>query len=300
MILVVGATGLLGGMITRQLLAQRKEVRILARENSPSEELAKQGLATPAQSLINLGASPISGDLKEPASLAAACQGVDTVITTANSVLRSGDDNLETVDRLGTKSLIDAAQAAGIRHFIYTSVHHEEYFDQIPLLPIKHECEKYLKASGLDYTILRPAVFMEIWIGAVVGAPLRIQQPVTLIGEGKRKNDFVSMADVAAYAAVVVDNPAALNQTIEIGGPESYSWTEAVQAVGRAVGQELPVNYVPPGEPLPLLEMWATGGVTLMETSSDSFIDMSETSANYGVAPTSLDTAMQRMFGGAS
>ena len=50
MILVVGATGRLGGMITQRLPAAGKEVRILVRHNSPSEELAKQGLATPARS----------------------------------------------------------------------------------------------------------------------------------------------------------------------------------------------------------------------------------------------------------
>jgi uncharacterized protein YbjT (DUF2867 family) len=79
MILIVGATGLLGGMITQQLLAQDKEVRILVRHNSPSEGLAQQGMATPAQTLIDAGAQPVYGDLKERSSLDSACQGIDTV-----------------------------------------------------------------------------------------------------------------------------------------------------------------------------------------------------------------------------
>jgi NADH dehydrogenase len=73
MILVVGATGLLGGLITRQLLDQGHAVRILVRENSPSEQLAPQGRATSAASLIEAGAQLVTGDLKEPASLAAGC-----------------------------------------------------------------------------------------------------------------------------------------------------------------------------------------------------------------------------------
>ena len=52
MILIVGATGILGGMITRRLLDEGKDVRILLRRNSPSEQLALQGMATSAQSLI--------------------------------------------------------------------------------------------------------------------------------------------------------------------------------------------------------------------------------------------------------
>ena len=56
MILIVGATGLLGGMITRQLLAKGKTVRILVRQNSPSVALAPEGMATAAQALIDAGA----------------------------------------------------------------------------------------------------------------------------------------------------------------------------------------------------------------------------------------------------
>ena len=63
MILVVGATGLLGGTITRKLLQEGKEVRILVRHNSPAEAMAKQGLATPAQTLIDAGAQPIYGEV---------------------------------------------------------------------------------------------------------------------------------------------------------------------------------------------------------------------------------------------
>jgi uncharacterized protein YbjT (DUF2867 family) len=81
-------------MITRQLLEQGREVRILVRHNSPCEELAKQGMATPAPSLIEAGAQPVYGGLKDPASLDAACAGIETLITTANSALPGGAERL--------------------------------------------------------------------------------------------------------------------------------------------------------------------------------------------------------------
>ena len=87
--LVVGATGSLGGRITHGLLARGKPVRILARHNSPSEELAKQGRANTAQSLIAAGAEVVHGDLKDRASLNEAVAGVDTVITTATATQRA-------------------------------------------------------------------------------------------------------------------------------------------------------------------------------------------------------------------
>ncbi len=67
MILVVGATGRLGGAIVQTLLAQGRSVRILVRQNSPSVELAKQGMATSADALIAAGAQAVVGDLKERA-----------------------------------------------------------------------------------------------------------------------------------------------------------------------------------------------------------------------------------------
>jgi uncharacterized protein YbjT (DUF2867 family) len=93
MILVVGATGVVGGMITRQLLEQRKEVRILlVRRDSPSAQLAHQGIATLAESLIESGAQPVYADLRDDhPSLDAAVEGVETVIPTANSAGRGGE-----------------------------------------------------------------------------------------------------------------------------------------------------------------------------------------------------------------
>ncbi len=82
MILVVGATGNLGGMITRGLLAQGKEVRILVREG---------GNYAP---LVAAGAKPAIGDLKERASLDAACRNVDTIVTTATAIIRQPPDTL--------------------------------------------------------------------------------------------------------------------------------------------------------------------------------------------------------------
>nr|PZN90993.1 MAG: hypothetical protein DIU52_05850 [bacterium] len=84
-ILVAGATGQLGGLIARRLLARGEVVRILVRPGSDD------------QPLVELGAQPMFGDLKDPPSLAAACQGVSVVLTTADSAARGGADTVETV-----------------------------------------------------------------------------------------------------------------------------------------------------------------------------------------------------------
>jgi uncharacterized protein YbjT (DUF2867 family) len=149
MILVVGATGQLGSKIVRGLIAKGERVRILARPGSASQPLA------------DLGAEVSFGDLRDPGSLALACRDVDTVISTANSARRSGDDNVTTVDRDGTRALIDAAAAAGVRHFIYVSVRGATADSPVPFLAAEGQSELHLRASGMAWTILAPNAFME-------------------------------------------------------------------------------------------------------------------------------------------
>ena len=102
-ILVVGATGYLRGIITRSLLQQSHAVRIILRPNSNHSDL------------IGSGAKAAHADLKDPDSLPAACKRIDVVITTANSARRGGSDTVAAVDLNGNRNLINAAREAGVR-----------------------------------------------------------------------------------------------------------------------------------------------------------------------------------------
>ncbi|MCP4212920.1 MAG: SDR family oxidoreductase [Halieaceae bacterium] len=296
MILVVGATGMLGGMITQQLLAQGKDVRILVRHNSPSEAMVAQGMATSAQALIDAGAQPVYGDMKDSASLDLAVNGVDTIVTTANSVLRGGEDTVETVDRQGNLNLVEAAKTAGVKHFVFTSVLGADPASSMPLIRCKAEVEAALRESGMIYTILSPNLIAEVWVGVVVGAPLQAGQPITLVGEARRKHSFVSMVDVAAFGVTAVDNPAAHDATIIIGGPEALSWRDIVAEVGETIGQELPVRFVQPGEPVPFVPEAVQQSMAVQDTY-DSPLPMAEIADTYGVTLTPMATVLQRMFG---
>jgi NADH dehydrogenase len=296
MILVAGATGMTGGVITKLLLAQGKSVRILVRKNSPAEEMAKQGMATSPSELIQAGAQPVYGELRDRASLEKAVVGVKTVIVTANSILR--DNDIDNVDHKGIKTLIDAAKDAGVNHIIFTSAFSASLDSPDPFFKIKALVEDYLRQSGITYTILRPGLFMEVWIGTVVGMPLRANQPVTLVGKGGSRQPFVSLVDVAKYAVAAVDNPAAKNTAIQISGPSSYNWNDIVEAVGKVLGQPLPVNYVAPFDPVPIIPTSMAPLLSAMESLDSYTIDMSQTSKTYGVEPTSLNNFAQHMFGG--
>jgi uncharacterized protein YbjT (DUF2867 family) len=288
MILVVGATGLLGGLITRQLLEKGHAVRILVRENSPSEQLAQQGMATSARSLIEAGAEPVYGDLKDPASLAAACEGMATVITTANSAVRGGEDNPETVEKQGNRHLIDAAKAAGVGHFIFVSAQMADATSPAPFLVGKAQTEQHLQASGMPYTIIAPNAFMDVWVFLLVGLPIMSGQPVTLVGSGARQHSFIAMADVAAFVLASVGNETAANQKLTIGGPEALSFRDAAAVYERVLARPVTVQSAAPDDPLPYL----SPGAQAMAAAFDAFdspVAMNGLAAQYGVALTTLE-----------
>lgn len=293
MILVVGATGTLGGRITRGLLEQGKDVHILVRDPSPSVELAKIGIATSAESLVAAGAQLVNGDLIDRASLTAACAGVDTVITTATAAKRDG--NLDAVDLNGTLNLIDAAGEAGVSHFIYTSAYGSIIGHPNPMLNIRATCEQALIESGLTWTILQLSFLYEVLVGMVLGPPLQTGEPVSLFEDGRHRHSYISEADAAAIAVAVVDNPAAHNRRFEIGGP-SYSWREIVDAAGKAADRDLPIHFFPPGDDLPLMDPSLNGWLSALETYED-FIDMDDQLAQFDVQLTPLPTIMEQIFG---
>lgn len=295
MILIVGATGTLGGIITQQLLSAGRDVRILLRHNSPAEQMAAQGMATSPRSLIGAGAKPVYGDLKDRPSLKQACKGVETVITTANSAMRGGEETVDTVDRQGNRNLIEAAKTAGVKQFIFVSFLGAAPNSPVPLFQAKAETEAALRECGMPYTILAPNFFIESWAGMVVGIPLQARQPVTLVGTGERLHSLISIGDVAAFAVAAVGHAAAINHRLALGGPEPVSWRGVVHAFGEVVGQELPLRFVAPGESIPGLPDIAPPVLAGMETY-DSIIPMEETARIFGVQQTPLQSVIRHML----
>jgi len=286
MILVAGATGQLGGIITRRLLAQGQPVRILVRPQSSF------------QPLVEAGGQPVLGDLKDRASLDPACEGIETLITTANSAQRGGEDNVQTVDLEGNRNLIDAAKAAGVKQFIFTSALGADVDSPVPFIQAKAKTEAYLRDSGMMYTILAPDAFMDVWVGMVIGMPLQAGQPVTLVGEGRRKHSFVAVRDVAAFASGAVGRPEAMNQYLAIGGPEALSWRDVVATFERVLDREVPVQYVSLGEPVPALPEGMMQQAMAGMEMYDSPLDMTEAARTFGVELTTLEEFARSQFAG--
>ena len=281
MILAVGATGNVGGAVAQMLLAQGQSVRVLARPGSNLKHL------------IEAGAEVALGDLKQPGSLAGACQGAEVVITTATSASRGGQDTVLTVDLEGNRHLIEAAQAAGARQFIFVSMFGADPNSPIPLSQAKAKTENALRASGMPYTIIAPDFYMEVTLVGFVGMPAIQGQPVTIVGGGRRKHAFVSARDVAALIVAAVDKPAAINQQLVIGGPEPLSILDAVAIYERVLGHPVAVRHVPPGEPIPGLPA-PVGEILASLDAYDSPLNTVETARAFGIRLTPLEEVAAR------
>ena len=287
MILVAGATGMVGGMIVDGLLARGERVRAVVRSANSAQILHERGVDTAL------------GDLKDPASLDRACTGVEVVITTANSASRGGPDNPESVEEQGNRNLIDAARAAGVRQFVFVSALGSDLNSPVPLLRGKAIAEQYLRESGLNYTILLPNLYLEIWCPNIVGRAALAGQPVTLIGEGRRKHSMISATDVAAFVVAVAGNERAHNRVLVLGGPQAVTWHDVIAAHERIQGRKIEVHYLPPGGVLPGLPDFVSGFLNLLETY-DSVIQMDSLAQEFGVRQVTVDECIERQLAAAA
>jgi len=157
--LVVGATGLVGGAVTRALRERGGDVRALLRGDSTRQ---------PAGELARSGVELVPGDLADPDSLDPACADVRTIVCTATSMPVAGGDALQKIDHDGVLALIAAAERAQVSRFVYLSYSGGITLDS-PLARAKRACEARLLRSTMDAVVLRPSCFMEVWLGPHLG-----------------------------------------------------------------------------------------------------------------------------------
>ena len=281
-VLVAGATGFLGSEICRQLIAKNKNVKGLVRATSDSNKVAQ---------LKKSGVETIEGDLKNKDSLQNALNGVSAIISTVSSTLsRQEGDSIQTVDDEGQNNLVNAAVRAGVSQFVYVSFCPMP--GEFPLQTAKRKVEKHLAESGLNYTVLQPTYFMEVWLGPVLGFDYPNAR-ATIYGEGKNKVSWIAIKDVASFAVASLDNPAAKNRIIELGGPEALSPLEVVNIFEATKGVKFELQFVPEeaikaqrdGAQDPLSESFA---VLTLGVTNGSEIDMKNTLSVFPIQLTSV------------
>jgi uncharacterized protein YbjT (DUF2867 family) len=291
--LVVGATGPvgLGGEICRRLRTAGQSTRALVRPTANPERTAD---------LATAGVELIQGDLRDSRSLRDACQGIQTVISTASMMVsRQPADTVDNVDAAGQHDLVDAAKAAGVESFVYVSF--SGHIDRdFPFRNAKRAVERHIKESGLTYTVLRPTFLMEVWLAPIAGFDFRNAR-ATIYGRGHNQISWISHNDVAGFAMTCLTNPLARNATFELGGPEALSPLDAVRIFEEVGGRHFQLQHVSE-ETLEDQEAHAPdslqrslAGLSRCYASGD-VIDMSETLAVFPMALTSVREYAHRVL----
>jgi uncharacterized protein YbjT (DUF2867 family) len=226
-ILVSGATGQQGGAVARSLLERGFAVRALTRNPNKPE----------AREFADLGAEVVSGDLEDRSSIERVLGGVFGVF----SVQQFWESGVEGEVRQGIK-ITDAARAAGVEHYVYSSVGSAHRETGIPHFDSKWEVEEHVRASGVPYTVLRPVFFMQNWemmrepiLGGTLPQPLDPDKPFQM----------VDADDIGAFAAMAFENPEGwIGREVDLAGDE-LTMPEIADTFSRVIGRQVDYVQVP-------------------------------------------------------
>jgi NADH dehydrogenase len=237
-VLVTGGTGFIGPHVVHALRTRDTPVRALVRDPARATRLAAWGVGL------------ARGDVTDPASLHAACEGVDDVVHLV-AIIRGRPADFERVMAEGTRNVVAAAQAAGVRRIVLASALglDERTKDAVPYFAAKWEMERAVRESGLEHVIFRPS-FVFGRDGGVLPTFVRLARfaPVTpIIGPGTQKLQPIWVEDLAEYYARAIREQTATNRTFEVGGPEAVSWNEFWDRLRRVLGVRRPSLHVPFG-----------------------------------------------------
>ncbi len=222
MILVTGATGRPGSAVIREFARRREPVRALVRNRSKADSLQ----ALPDVEVVH-------GDMLWPETLGDALAGVDRVLM----ITSAGPQMLET-----QATFIDAANRAGVGHIVkFSGEDSARGFDSEKFRSTRsHEqIERYLKASGVPWTILRPSQFMQVYFEEV---PAILSTGELRLPLGSATLAPVDIDDIAKVAHSVLTTPGHEDKTYKMTGPEALTVTDIAQAISHAIAK--PVRYV--------------------------------------------------------
>jgi uncharacterized protein YbjT (DUF2867 family) len=290
-VLVAGATGQLGRVITRKLVASGTKVRALARNREALAQFAPD-------------AEIAAVDLRDLAKLTDACRGVDQIVATANNNMGKGVTSPTRIDLGAYQNLCAAARNTGVRRLTYVSYKGVSQDAVVDIFRVKWYIEDAIRRSGVPYVMLRPTAFMEIWIDQIVAKGIREKGVATIFGDGTSVTNYISVDDVAEFAVKILSRPDVVNEAVDAGGPSNLSQNDVATLVERRLQSSGKRRHVPvvalrllPPVVHPFNEL-AARMMTLglyRATEAVPFPGWKASADRFGVAPRTVETYLEQM-----
>ena len=234
-ILMIGATGKFAGLVLPQLKKQGHNVTALVKDGDKGKQA------------ITSGADQFAiGDLYDPDSLKAAAPGIDGVFHIIPAFNREVEAGL---------NMVKAAQEAGVSKFVFSSVYHTSL--SLANHAEKRPTEEALYHSGMDYTILQPAMYMQMLQQSWQAA--KQSGEIVMPYSKDSKMAYVDYRDVAEAAALAMSDKRLSYGTFELASPGMFSQVDLAALMSIKLGKpitakDLPVDewakqiQIPPGE----------------------------------------------------
>lgn len=220
---ITGATGQLGRRVVEKLKQRADAGQLVALVRSP-EKAADLGIAVQAF------------DYTRPETLAEGLKGIDHLL------LISGNEIGQR--KVQHQNIIEAAQKAGVKWIVYTSLLHADT-SSLSLAGEHLETENLLAASGIPYTILRNGWYTENYTGSVPGA---LQAGAFAGSAGEGRISSATREDFAEAAAVVLSGEGHAGKVYELAGDEAYTLQELAAEVSKQTGRTIPYTNLPEEE----------------------------------------------------
>ena len=290
-VLVVGATGQLGGVITRKLIASGAKVRALARN---AQRLAQ----------FDPQAQIAAVDLRDVPKLTDACRGVDQIVATANNNMGTGTTSPSRIDLSGYQNLCAAARNTGVRRLIYVSYRGVAQDAPVDIFRIKWYIEDAIRRSSVPHVMLRPTAFMDVWIDQLLAKDIREKGVGMIFGDGKTIANYIAVDDVAEFAVKILSRPEVVNEAVEVGGPSNVSQNDLATLVERRLKSSGKRRHIPVAALRllpPVIRPFNEVAARLMTlglysaTEARPFPGWKASADRFGVTPRSVETYVEQM-----